>query len=110
MPFVPVRAVRVVSSRPHRGAHDPVPAQLPALSPGRQPSARRLHVGTEHLSPTPSLHGLGLGLNVHTSDTVSWQPEVTAWHEFNGVESLVCVLGLGVSVGSQPDYSDLAPR
>lgn len=53
---------------------------------------------------------LGVGLNVHTSETFSWQPELAAWHEFNGVESTVYLLGIGVSLGAQPDYSDLAPR
>jgi len=53
---------------------------------------------------------LGIGLNIRTSDTFSWQPEVTAWHEFNGVDSWVCVAGIGINIGAQPDYSDLAPR
>jgi hypothetical protein len=52
---------------------------------------------------------LGLGLNVHQSDTFSWQPEVTAWHEFNSTDVWFCVFGIGMSIGNQPDYSDLAP-
>lgn len=53
---------------------------------------------------------LGIGLNIRTSDTFSWQPEVTAWHEFNGVDSWICVAGIGINIGAQPDYSDLEPR
>jgi hypothetical protein len=52
---------------------------------------------------------LGVGLNVHQSDKVSWQPEVTVWHDFNAVGSWVCVFGIGLNLGAQPDYSDLAP-
>jgi hypothetical protein len=51
---------------------------------------------------------MGIGLNVHESDTFSWQPEVTAWREFNSIDSWFCVFGIAVNVGAQPDYSDLA--
>ncbi len=50
---------------------------------------------------------LGLGLNVRTSDHFSWQPELTVWHDFNDVDAWVYVLGIGMNVGAQPDYSDL---
>lgn len=53
---------------------------------------------------------LGLGLNIHQTDTFSWQPEVTAWHEFNSTDVWFCVFGIGMNVGNQPDYSDLAPK
>jgi hypothetical protein len=51
---------------------------------------------------------LGLGLNIRASDKLSWQPEVTVWHEFNDVDSWVYVLGIGLNVGAQPNYSELA--
>lgn len=52
----------------------------------------------------------GLGLNIHVSDTSNIQPEVTAWREFNDAASWVCVFGLGLSIGAQPNYSDLVPH
>ncbi len=52
---------------------------------------------------------LGLGVNIRTSDTFSWQPEVTVMHELNGVESWVYVAGIGGNIGAQPDYSEFAP-
>jgi hypothetical protein len=51
---------------------------------------------------------LGLGLNVRASDNLSWQPELTVWHEFGDIDSWVYVLGIGLNVGALPDYSDLA--
>ncbi len=51
---------------------------------------------------------LGLGLNIRTSDTFSWQPELTAYHEINAVDAWVYVFGIGGNIGAQPDYSDLA--
>lgn len=53
---------------------------------------------------------MGIGLNVRTSDTFSWQPEVTAWHDFNALDSWVYVIGVGINLGAQPNYSDLDGR
>ena len=50
---------------------------------------------------------LGLGLNVRVSDKLSWQPEVTVWHQFTDLDAWVCVFGIGLNAGAQPDYSDI---
>jgi hypothetical protein len=51
---------------------------------------------------------LGLGLNLHGGPRFSWQPEVTVWHDFNSVEAWVYVFGIGLNIGAQPNYQDLA--
>jgi hypothetical protein len=50
---------------------------------------------------------MGIGLNIHTGYRISWQPEVTVVHEFNTLDTWLAVFGLGLSLGNQPDYSDL---
>lgn len=50
---------------------------------------------------------LGFGVNFRTGDSFSWQPEVTAWHEFNQLDAWIAVAGIGINLGPQPDYSDL---
>jgi hypothetical protein len=46
-------------------------------------------------------------VNFRTSDSFSWQPEITVWHEFNQLDTWIGVAGIGINVGPQPDYSDL---
>lgn len=50
---------------------------------------------------------LGVGMNFRASDKLSWQPEVTAWQEFNEADTWALVVGIGINLGAQPDYSDL---
>jgi hypothetical protein len=79
----------VVLSPGFFGAVATTGVQLPAFTPG---------IGAR----------LGLGLNVRVSDSLSWQPEVTVWHELYQSDSWVYVFGIGANVGPQPDYSDLS--
>jgi hypothetical protein len=64
---------------------------------------------TEHAgAQTEVLARLGLGIDVRTSDTVSIHPEVTCMRGFTSQESFLCVAGLGLNVGAQPNYDDMS--
>jgi hypothetical protein len=64
---------------------------------------------TEHAgAQTQVLARLGLGVDIRTSDTVAVHPEVTCMRGFTSAASFLCVAGLGLNVGAQPNYDDMS--
>jgi hypothetical protein len=51
---------------------------------------------------------LGLGINIRPSQSLSFQPEVTVLDFLGGQQAWLCMGGIGVNFGAQPDYSDMA--
>jgi hypothetical protein len=51
---------------------------------------------------------LGVGVDIRTGRKQSVQPEITVMKSFQGNESLMYFFGVGLNIGAQPDYSDLA--
>jgi hypothetical protein len=58
---------------------------------------------------TALLARLGLGVDVRTSDRLAIHPELTCMRGFNSAQSLLCIVGLALNIGAQPNYDDLRP-
>ena len=58
---------------------------------------------------TELLARLGLGVDVRLTEHVAVHPEVTCLKGFTSTETLMCVGGVGLNLGAQPSYADLAP-
>jgi hypothetical protein len=60
-------------------------------------------------SVTQFLARLGLGVDIRLSDRFALHPEVTCMQGFTSAEVLMCIGGIGLNFGAQPNYDDLAP-
>jgi len=58
---------------------------------------------------TELLARLGLGADFRLTRHFAVHPEVTCMKGFTSTETLICVGGVALISGAQPDYSDLAP-
>jgi len=56
---------------------------------------------------TALLARLGFGVDVRTSDRLAIHPELTCMRGFNSAQALLCVVGLALNIGAQPNYDDL---
>jgi hypothetical protein len=54
--------------------------------------------------------GLGLGVDIHTGKHLAFHPEVTVMRVFDGAQTFMGIVGLGLNMGAMPDYSDLEPK
>jgi hypothetical protein len=53
---------------------------------------------------------LGFGVDVRTSEQFALHPEVTVMRVFDDRQSFIGVVGLGLIIGTMPNYSDLEPK
>jgi hypothetical protein len=59
-------------------------------------------------SATGFMGRLGLGFDFRITPKFSIHPELTVMKQFNDVNALIYVGGVGFNIGAHPDYSDLA--
>jgi hypothetical protein len=58
---------------------------------------------------TELLARLGFGADFRLTEHVALHPEVTCMKGFTSTQTLICVAGVGLNLGAQPDRSDLEP-
>jgi hypothetical protein len=53
---------------------------------------------------------IGFGVDIRTGRRSAVHPEITVMRVFDGAQTIMGVLGLGLNMGAMPDYSDLEPQ